>query len=382
MTGKEYLQEIRANLELGRNQHRMGENILRAFGYVRRRATAIKHVNATLEELGLVADPPINSEMPLRLPRTRFSLRDESDAAKPETVDDPPTLDSDRPEAQDDEDDEIILPEPAFSVSELVSADRDVECVSPSSPIEKAYTTMLLHKYSQLVVADSKRPRQQDIKGIVSFQSLAKALMNGKPKTVGECIDSNVTHVQSDADLRSVVSLLSGNDVVLVIGRDKRLQGLVTAWDLADEFAQLVEPFNRIGEIEERLRTLGRMRLGKERVGEFLKDHGFSGKDPTAEIEELTMGELQRVLEFPEHWDALEMTFDRVVFIDALGKAVDYRNRLMHFRDPLTEDERTHLINFCDIVREIQLDGASSGRARQHGEQGSSEVRVEHLAGG
>ena len=57
MTGQEYLEDIRGNLESGRHQHRMGENLLRAFGYVRRRATAIEEINATLEELGLLADP-------------------------------------------------------------------------------------------------------------------------------------------------------------------------------------------------------------------------------------------------------------------------------------------------------------------------------------
>ena len=39
-------------------------------------------------------------------------------------------------------------------------------------------------------------------------------------------------------------------DSGLVIGRNKKLQGIVTAWDLAEEFAELVAPFKRIGEIE------------------------------------------------------------------------------------------------------------------------------------
>ena len=32
-----------------------------------------------------------------------------------------------------------------------------------------------------------------------------------------------------------------------------------------------------------------------------------------------------------------------------------YRNRLMHFGDPLTEAEMTLLTNFCALVREIDL---------------------------
>ena len=351
MTGQEYLEDIRSNLESGRYQHRMGENILRAFGYARRRTTALEEINATLEELGLVADPPVNSEMPLRVPRIRFSLRPTTDAMTPTTADVPDILDSDSIA----EDDATNLPEPAFRVSELASANSVVQCVSPSASIRQAYTTMLLHKYSQLVVADQEKPRQTDIKGIVSYQSIAKALMNGQPSTVVDCIDNDVPFAKSDADLNSLVSQLNGNEVVLVIGRDKRLQGIVTAWDLAEEFAKLVDPFKRIGEIEERLRTLIVMRLGKHQVAEFLRDRGPSGDEPTEELDTLTMGELQRVLEFPEHWDALSLPLDRVVFTDGLDAVRRYRNRLMHFGDPLDKAELTQLTNFCGTVREIHL---------------------------
>ena len=357
MTGREYLKAIRAELVLKRHQHRMGENVLRAFGYVRRRATAIEEINATLAELGLVANPHISTDMPLKTPRIRFSLRSEDVTVTPEGADGVDTLASSCSDApsQDAEDKDSNLPEPAFSVFELASANTLVAWVTPNDPIRAAYTTMTLYKYSQLVVASQARSKHQDIKGIVSFQSIAKAMMNGNPTTVGDCIDKDVSFARSYSDLQSVILQLSRKDVVLVIGRDNRLQGIVTAWDLAEEFAGLVDPFKRIGEIEERLRTLVRIRLGKQKATEFLRDHGLSGDDPVADLDELTMGELQRVLEFPEHWDALELAFDRVVFIDALGEARGYRNRLMHFRDPLTEVEMTRLTNFCDTVREIQL---------------------------
>ena len=355
MTGREYLEDIRSQLRAGRNQHRMGENILRAFGYVRRRATAVQDINSVLDELGLVADPPINSEMPLKAPRIRFSLKNEPVVAKTEVPDIPESLDlkvSDTP-PNDVGDSDSSLPEPAFRVSELASAKKDVERIEPNAPIEEAFTLMVRHKYSQLVVASGQKPRQPDIKGIVSFQSMTKALMNGKPKTVGDCIDRTVPIVKSDTDLKSILSQLRDNEVVLVVGQDSGLQGIVTAWDLAEEFAELVDPFNRLGEIEERLRALVKKRLGKEQVAKFLSDHGLSGESSTVEIEELTMGELERVLENPNNWNQLGIVFDRNVFIMALAEARGYRNRLMHFRDPLTEGELSRLTNICDMVREI-----------------------------
>ena len=138
----------------------MGENVLRAFGYVRRRATAIQDINATLEDLGLIAEPPVNSKMPFRKPRIRFSLSTTTGAVTPESIDGPDTSDSSSLDAppQDADDDDSNLPEPAFRVSELTSANTAVECVSPNASIQSAYTTMLLHRYSQLVVANGAKP--------------------------------------------------------------------------------------------------------------------------------------------------------------------------------------------------------------------------------
>ena len=142
---------------------------------------------------------------------------------------------------------------------------------------------------------------------------------------------------------------------MLVIGQDKWLQEIVTAWDFAGEFAELVDPFKRIEDIEDRLRTLLRKRQVNPKVAEFLRDYGFPRGDPVRELDELTMGELQRVLEVPAQWCGLELAFDRIVFIRAVDEARDFLNRLMHFRYPLNRDEMTLLTNFCDIVREIQL---------------------------
>ena len=344
MTGQEFLEEIQAKLKSGKRQNRKGQTILRAFGYTRRRKTSIDVINGVLEDLGLIAEPPISTEMPLRS-RIIFSLRDVAH----ESLDSITTLDTDIP-LLDDEDDDSNLPVPAFTVSELPSATTDVEWVNPEAPIKEAYTKMRIGKYSQLVVANKSDPKEPDIKGIISFESIAKALMNGEPKKVGDCIDGDVHSVQRDADIKSILSPLNEKGVVLVIGQYNKLQGIVTPWDLTIEFTNLVDPFKRIGEIEERLQTLIK-RLGPCKVADFLSDDNSSVKD----IRELTIGDLQRVLEYPGHWDALDLAFDRQAFIAALDDVRNYRNRLMHFGDPLKEPEMTRITNFCDMVREIQL---------------------------
>ena len=356
MSGQEYLEQIRTNLEAGRSQSRMGQNVLGAFGYLRRRSTAIQQINATLEELALKAVPPVDANMPLRRPRIRFSLRRASEIEATNEGNGQTTVQPDIQDSptDDTDSDDSNLPEPSFTVSELKTATTRVKRVSPNATLKEAYTKMLKEKYSQLVVANSDRPRQQEIKGIISFQSIAKAFMNGNPTTVSECIDKGISSAESDADLKSILSDLSVNDVVLVVGQDKRLQGIVTSWDLAEEFASLVDPFKRIAEVEKRLQSLLERQLGKDTVADFLNDGSLSTDDPVKELEGLTMGELQRVMELPDHWDALELAFDRRVFITGLSEVREYRNRLMHFRDPLDEIEMTRLANFCDLVREIQ----------------------------
>jgi hypothetical protein len=143
---------------------------------------------------------------------------------------------------------------------------------------------------------------------------------------------------------------------VLVVGPDRRLQGIVTAWDLAEEFAQLVDPFKRIGEVEARLRVLLERRLGPDKVSRFLSDHTPEGPEEGNTLAELTIGDLQRVIENPDHWNELGLvSLDKEKFGVALDRMRMFRNRLMHFRDPLSIEEVRELTNFCDLVREISL---------------------------
>lgn len=237
-------------------------------------------------------------------------------------------------------------------------------CVSPNAPIAEAYTKMVLHRFSQLLVASSPQPRRQDVKGIVSYQSIAKALLAGKATRVADCTDDTVPIVRSDEDLRAVVPQLGTHDVVLVVGRDHRIQGLVTAWDLAEEFAQLVDPFKRIGEIETRLRALLAARLGSACVRTFLAEQGSPATGSLSDgLDELTIGDLKRVIEHPDHWTALGLSaLDKKTFVSALDRARLFRNRLMHFREPLKDDEVAQLTNFCQLVRMIPAQPAAKGQ--------------------
>jgi hypothetical protein len=143
----------------------------------------------------------------------------------------------------------------------------------------------------------------------------------------------------------------STSDVVLVIGRDKRLAGIVTAWDLADEFQKLIGPFKWIGEIESRLRKCLFSHLNKEAVHSFLASSNSSVDEPNPEF--LTLGDLLHLVRNPEVWEQLSLPFDRATFAEALDDVREMRNRLMHFRDPLAPDEATRLRSFCRMIRKV-----------------------------
>jgi len=168
LTGKEYFRDIKEELLKGRHRHRKGVNILGAFGYVRRRQTAIDEINEALQFLGLETYPPINAEMPLTAPRIRFYLATNGTSSEERAVSIPqvaPTMEDD-----DFQDDNIggdgVQPAvvSSFKVAELAAAQNGAECIGASETIQKAYTIMSLKKYSQLVVADSARPLATAIK--------------------------------------------------------------------------------------------------------------------------------------------------------------------------------------------------------------------------
>ena len=345
MNGRNYLEEIKAELEEGRKQWRAGASLLAAFGYVRRRKTAVEAINKDLEELGLECAPPIDVDMPLDTPRIRFllaGLTTEPSSARTgdaELEADVETRAEDKP---------VVL---AFKVAELDSADKEVVCVRPDDQIEKAYTLMGLQGYSQLAVANSERPVGTAIKGIVSYRSIAEALMHGSRNvTVKDCVEP-CPQVSIEDDIGVVIDHLKNNDVVLILGADKHLTGIITPWDLAEEFAKLAEPFKYIEEIETRLGLLVHERLDAE----WTEVLGGLAIREGGSIDSLTMGDLVKIVERPDYWRKLEMPYDRATFAARLNDVREFRNRLMHFRDPLEPAETIRIVNLCKMIRAVPM---------------------------
>ena len=345
LEGRSYLESIRAELEQGRKQWRAGASLLAAFGYVRRRKTAVDAINAELRDLRLECEPPIDVHMPLDTPRIRFFLAGSKARDSSHETRDAGGEEQDGRSARDTP---VVS---GFKVAELDAANKQVVCVKPDDQIRKAYTLMGLHGYSQLVVANSDRPPGTAIKGIVSYRSIADALMHGSPETAVKDCAEPCPQVSIEDDIGVVIDYLRASDVVLILGTDRRLAGIVTPWDLAEEFAKLAEPFKYMEEIETRLGLLVHERLESE-WADILEDLAIGEGAPA---DSLTMGDLVRIVEHPGYWRKLGIPYDRATFAAWLGEVREFRNRLMHFRDPLEPDETARIVNLCQMIRTIPL---------------------------
>lgn len=348
--GADYLKSIKAELAKGRRQRKRGDKLLQAFGYVRRRQTFVDQVNEELGRLGLVADPPISTEME-KDAFTTFRLIDATSQGSNIQV---PDDDAD-PALDPAEDVKADLAEPpkvdSINPADLSVTVRNLDCatkapvmVNPSDSIASALTKMQLNDYSQLVVGTGER----SIRGVVSDRSVANQMLHGKPKKVDDCVES-VPEVTLDEPLLDVVAKFQRHDCVLVFDDAKRIFGIVTPSDIAREFHGMTAPFLVIGEIETHLRWL--IDRSIELTSVTNATSSAAPGDPPSKAADLTMGELERILENPDHWAMVGMPYDRADFCKSLTEMRKLRNETMHFGDPLSDAELAKLRNFADALR-------------------------------
>ena len=346
-----YLDAIVEQLQAGKRQWRRGDNLLAAFGYVRRRQTAIDLINDELTSRGLVTDPEVTTALPLDGYVT-FYLADAEGAY---LADAEGTSDEVRPQPTPDErrdaEEEALSPTAAdfsLTVGNLEASEREPLGIAPDETIAKALTVMELHDYSQLVVYTGHRT----VKGTVSFRSIARGQLSGEAAHVRDCFDAPaVPRVRIDAPLLDVVAQFRRHDAVLVFRPDDSISGIVTPADIADEFVGLAEPFLLVGEIERLLRWL----ILSRNVDLSLvpgSPAGSAAKEQRT-ANDLTLGELQRLVQQRAAWEKLNLGYDQKTVCAELDKVRLLRNAVMHFREPLTSDEIGTLRGFLSLLRKM-----------------------------
>ena len=237
------------------------------------------------------------------------------------------------------------LGEMTFTVANLEAAERAPVMIPPDAHIDQAITTMDVHNYSQLVVGTSPR----NVKGIVSFKSIVQAQFSGNVERAGECIGfAPVVYV--DEPLLQVVAHFREHDAVLVKRRDESLCGIVTPSDIAAEYGGMTGPFLLIGEIEGQLRWLAKELTSS---GDETAETGPDAPAREPDADSFTLGQIQHLLQKPHVWNKLGVRFDRGAFSEGLDRARRGRNSVMHFREPLDDQQVRDLESFAKVVRRV-----------------------------
>lgn len=245
----------------------------------------------------------------------------------------------------------VKLADPAHRISRLASANRSPLSIPPDGTVEHAITLMLRYDYSQLPVMQS--PTAREAKGLFSWKSLGSRLGIGRQCTrVGDSMD-HCPVISFDASLFDAIKIIAEHDCVLVQAADRMICGIVTAYDISEQFHQLAEPFLLLGEIENHIRYL----IGKTfTVAELqqAKDPGDAGRDIQG-VSDLTFGEYVRLLQNEANWAKLNIKIDRKTFTGWLDKVRETRNDVMHFDpDPLDPEDLQLLREFAHFLSRWQ----------------------------
>lgn len=245
---------------------------------------------------------------------------------------------------------------PTIHVDSLEAAHNNPVCVSPSDSVVRATTLMRMRCFSQLPVMTTPT----EVKGVISWRSIGTAHADGRnPERVGDCME-DAHKISIRTTLSDAVHEVWKHDYVLVRGKDKKITGIVTAADLADQFRQLAHPFLLVGEIEHHLRNIVRGRFTVEQFASAAK-----GEQDVRGPDDLTFGGYCRLLGNLGSWSALDLTVDRKEFVKCLDRVRTIRNDIMHFSpDGIGDDDVMHLEQIAGLLRELTQAKGSRVRSK------------------
>lgn len=334
VNANEQLERINQQLIRDELPERVSVRTLLTWFHAKRRGFYIVYdIRSALNRHDLITDPDFNAVYIDAL--VRFKRKPEVSNVSPVVVDEAePT---------------VRAADPSNRIGKLVAANNPPTPVNSNAPLNEAVTLMLLNRYSQLPVMQGER----DVKGIVSWQSMAKRLSLGKACTsVKDCMEP--AHIiRSDFGLFEAIPGIVEHGYALVRGDDLEISGIVTTSDLAVQLQELGEPFLVLGEIENAVRGM---------IGErFTRDELLEARDPGDDrrvvnsAADLTFGEYIRLIEKPERWDKLEVPIDRQVFIRELELVRRIRNDVMHFDpDGIPDEDLATLRSFVVLTKNLR----------------------------
>jgi CBS domain-containing protein len=255
------------------------------------------------------------------------------------SADDTPATDS----GSEEPDEPLVLPPAALLVKQIPSAVRGVMFVTPDQNLAEAQSLMSANDFSQLpVLAD---PR--DLRGAVSWRSIAQAKRYKAQITLADAT-KNASIVSASDELLSKIDAIYKTDFVFVRDDDDRICGIVTTADLTDQFRDLTTPFFQLGEIERRLRRCINRAFSTDDL------RAATGSNRVGSADDLTFGQYVRLLDDESRWRRMDWEWaDCKTFIAYLDAARVVRNRVMHFGEELSPQDKQTLVQCLNFMRSL-----------------------------
>ena len=229
--------------------------------------------------------------------------------------------------------------DPISRVSNLEAANKIPVSIKKEDDINRAYHLMWKNDFSQLPVMNNDR----DISGIINWKTIAKGLIKQKEsKTVKDFMCNEYVIINHDTSIFEAIKLVVKKEVVFIKDNEGKIKGPITPSDLNEEFLEQIEPFILLEQIEYFIRLVlhNKITLNDLRNSIDVKDENRK----IDSVSDMTFGEYIRVIEKPEHWEALKLSLDRAEFIKELQSIRSIRNSVMHFNlDKISKDNLKEL---------------------------------------
>ncbi len=322
------LEDIREEVQAGREPTVSVRELLRWFDARRRRSGVVERVETALETAGLRTDPDFTTEwIDAPVAFRKLQLPAKPAMARPEKAGE--NIGAAADVVENDE-----LPEVSYLVRMLDAANRDVVSANPEDTIETAITLMMAHDFSQLAVMTSPR----ELKGTISWKSIGSRLsQRNNLKTVADAMDAASEVLDTDSLFEATKAIIEREYVFVRSSADRRITGIVTATDVSEQFQLLSEPFLLLGRIENQIRRIIQDTFDVDTLRAACNENDPDRKVAVSKVSDLNFGEYQRILENEENWEKLKFVACRKTFCKELDKVRQLRNEIMHFHPDVIE---------------------------------------------
>ncbi|MFB9518422.1 CBS domain-containing protein [Streptomyces cremeus] len=314
-------------------------DLIGLWGWSRRTVAVTELVDQALTERGLVVEPHFNS---VRLDDlVTVSAVDDDDQAAEESADPDPFISS-HSSSGGSARKQSAEKDLGWRIGTLPFA-RDVTTVHVDGDLGLAYLNMVEADYSQLPVVD----RNGRAKGVVTWQSIARAKLRGRGDTIAEVTDHDAPTAREHEELFTRLQELRQHGFLVIVDSEHVVTGVLTASDIADQLKLRIEPFTLLEEVELRLRrTLNRYNR---------EDLPARTRNILEKKNLITLGEYRHVFAEPDLWKQLNWPFDQQIFLERLDAVKKFRDRVAHWDVDAPEAERDSVEATRQLLRLLQL---------------------------